>query len=576
MTDTTARPWPALSLAHATAALTAPGSPFELADAVIEGRPYKVWKNAPPTLLHSFMAGRQWGERTFIVYGDERVSFEAFSRATLALAADLQARGVKKGDRVAIAMRNLPEWPVAFFAATLLGAVATPLNAWWTGTELAYGLKDSGSTVAVVDVERLERIAPRLPELTDLIDVLVCRGTEASGDPRVRRLEAVIGAPAAWADLPAGEMPGVPLDPEDPAAIFYTSGTTGFPKGALGTHRNAGCGAVAGLYSYVRSFVRRGEAPPTPDPTAPAKVGLVSIPFFHTTGCNALLLPALVTGQTLVCQRRFDAAEALMLIEREKINLIGGVPTVAIQLLQHPDRDKYDLSSLETVTYGGAAAPTDLVRQIDDRTSARPGSGWGMTETSATHTHHFGEDYVNRPDSCGPAMPVSAIKVIGPDGADLPTGEVGELLAYGPNVVKGYWNRPEETAATFVDGWVHTGDLARIDEEGFCFIVDRKKDIIIRGGENIYCQEVEAVLFEHPAVAEAALIARPHPVLGEEPVAVVSLAPGQTVDAETLRTLTAARLAAFKTPVEIFVVDAPLPRNAAGKVVKAELKARFV
>ena len=576
MTDTAApRAWPALTLAQATAALTAPGSPFEVVETVIEGRPYKIWKNAPPTLMHSFMAGRQWGDRTFVVYGEERVSFEAFARATLALAADLQARGVKKGDRVAVAMRNLPEWPVAFFAATLLGAVATPLNAWWTGAELAYGLADSGSTVVLVDVERLERIAPHLPELTGLTDVLVCRGTEAVGDPRVRRLEAVIGAPASWAGLPPGEMPGVALDPEDAATIFYTSGTTGSPKGALGTHRNAGCGAVAGLYSLVRAFVRRGEAPPVLDPGAPGKVGLVSIPFFHTTGCNALLLPALVTGQTLVCQRRFDAGEALMLIEREKINLIGGVPTVAIQLLQHPDRDKYDLSSLETVTYGGAAAPTDLVRQIDERTSARPGSGWGMTETSATHTHHFGEDYVNRPDSCGPAMPVSAIKVVGPDGAELPTGEVGELLAYGPNVVKGYWNRPDETAETFVDGWVHTGDLARIDEEGFCFIVDRAKDIIIRGGENIYCQEVEAVLFDHPAVAEAALIARPHPVLGEVPVAVVSLAPGQTVDAHTLKALTAARLAAFKTPVEIFVVDEPLPRNAAGKVVKAELRARF-
>ncbi|HWW12239.1 MAG TPA: class I adenylate-forming enzyme family protein, partial [Brevundimonas sp.] len=170
MTDTTTRPWPALPLAHATAALTAPGSPFEVVDAVIEGRPYKIWKNAPPTLLHSFMAGRAWGERTFIVYGEERVSFEAFARATLALAADLKARGVKKGDRVAIAMRNLPEWPVAFFASTLLGAVATPLNAWWTGAELAYGLADSGSTVAVVDIERLERIAPHLPELTALTD----------------------------------------------------------------------------------------------------------------------------------------------------------------------------------------------------------------------------------------------------------------------------------------------------------------------------------------------------------------------------------------------------------------------
>jgi long-chain acyl-CoA synthetase len=300
---------------------------------------------------------------------------------------------------------------------------------------------------------------------------------------------------------------------------------------------------------------------------------LVSIPFFHTTGCNAVLLPALVVGHRLVCQRRFDAGEALMLIERERINSIGGVPTVAIQLLQHPDRAKYDLSSLELVAYGGAAAPSALVGEIAKKTTGRPGSGWGMTETSATHTHHLGEDYLNRPDSCGPSIPVGEIRIVDAEGREVPTGEVGELLAYGPNIVRGYWNRPEETAQTFVDGWVRTGDLAKVDDEGFCFIVDRKKDIIIRGGENIYCQEVEAILFEYPGVAEVALVARPHPVLGEEPVAFVSVAPGKTVDVEALRNLTVGRLAAFKRPVEIYLLTEPMPRNAAGKVLKNDLKA---
>jgi long-chain acyl-CoA synthetase len=567
--------WPAMSLAAATAALTAPGSLFELDQVEIDGLPQTVWKNAPQTLTHSFLAGRAYGAKTFIVYGDERVTFEAFARATLALAADLQARGVEPGDRVAVIMRNLPEWPVAFFAAALVGAIATPLNAWWTGPELAFGISDSGAKVAIVDIERFNRLAPELETLSDLEQIIVSRGDPASIDDRVILLEDVIGTADSWAALPEGALPAVALGPEDDATIFYTSGTTGSPKGALGTHRNAGCSVMAGVFSLCRAYVRRGEAPPQLAPSAPQKVGLVSIPFFHTTGCNAVLMPALLTGQVMVCQRRFDAAEALMLIERERINSIGGVPTVAIQLLQHPDRDKYDLSSLELVSYGGAAAPTALVGEIARQTTGMPGSGWGMTETSATHTHHLGEDYLNRPDSCGPVAPVSRIRIVDTEGRDLPNGEVGELLAYGPNIVKGYWNRPDATAQTFVDGWVHTGDLARVDDEGFCYIVDRAKDIIIRGGENIFCQEIEAVLFEHPAVAEAALIARPDPVLGEVPVAVVAFAPGQSVSPEVLRELVASRLAAFKVPVAVYVTADPLPRNAAGKVIKAELKARY-
>ena len=568
--------WPAMSLAAATAALTAPGSLFEIEEIEIAGRPQRVWKNAPLTLGQSFLAGRAFGSRTFIVYEDERVTFEAFARASLALAADLQGRGVRPGDRVAVVMRNLPEWAVAFFGAALAGAIVTPLNAWWTGPELAFGLKDSGSKVAILDIERFARIADDLDSLPDLVHVLVCRGDPQTVDVRVSRLETLIGPSSAWSDLPQGVMPNVVLGPEDPATIFYTSGTTGSPKGALGTHRNAGCSVVAGLFSLCRSYVRRGEAPPQLDPSAAPKVGLVSIPFFHTTGCNAVLMPALLTGQVMVCQRRFDAAEALVLIERERVNIVGGVPTVAIQLLQHPDRYKYDLSSLELVSYGGAAAPTALVGEIARQTRGMPGSGWGMTETSATHTHHIAEDYLNRPDSCGPPAPVSRLRIIDAEGRDLPTGMVGELLAYGPNIVTGYWNRPDATAETFIDGWVHTGDLARLDEEGFCYIVDRAKDIIIRGGENIFCQEIEAVLFEHPAVAEAALIARPDPVLGEVPVAVVALAPGQSVTPEELRQLVSTRLAAFKVPVQVHITADPLPRNAAGKVIKSELRARYV
>lgn len=569
---TTAPAWPVMSLAQAHAALTAPGSPFEIETIQIDGRPVKWWKNAPPTLRHTFMAAGMHREKTLIVYEDDRVTFDAFIRASLALAAEFQAAGVKPGDRVALAMRNLPEWPVVFFAGVLSGAVVVALNAWWSGPELLYGLTDSGATIAVTDPERLARVEPLMGGASDVKRLYVCRSETAPAHPRVRTLESVIGRPSDWPGLPEGVLPAVEIDPEDPAVLFYTSGTSGVPKGALGTHRNAGCSLMAAQFSVVRSMIRRGEAIPTPDPAAPQRAGLVSIPFFHTTGCNAILLVAVALGQKLVCQRRFDPGEACALIEREGIQSIGGVPAVAIAILSCPERANHDLSSLEIVAYGGAPAPETLVRKIAADMHAAPGSGWGMTETSATHTHHLGEDYLHRPLSCGPAMPVSEVKVVDEAGSALPPGEVGELMAYGPNIVKGYWNKPQETAETFVDGWVRTGDIARIDEEGFVFIVDRKKDVIIRGGENIYCQEVEDVLYAHPAVVEAALVSRPHALLGEEAVAFVSLLPGQAVEPETLRGFVAERLAAFKVPAEVRISAGMLPRNAAGKIVKPELK----
>lgn len=266
----------------------------------------------------------------------------------------------------------------------------------------------------------------------------------------------------------------------------------------------------------------------------------------------------------------------MQLIERERVTSAGGVPTIAWQLIEHPARERYDLSSLEIVSYGGAPAASELVRRIKAAfPNSAPGSGWGMTETSATHTHHMAEDYEHRPDSCGPALPVSEIKVAGPSGETLPPGEVGELWGAGPNIVKGYWKKPQATAETFVDGWVRTGDLARIDEEGFCYIVDRAKDMLIRGGENIYCVEVENALFEHPAVMDAALVGIPHHSLGEEPAAVVMLKPGAEASEAELRGFVAGRLAGFKVPVAVRFWPEPLPRNPNGKILKAELKTLF-
>jgi long-chain acyl-CoA synthetase len=368
----------------------------------------------------------------------------------------------------------------------------------------------------------------------------------------------------------------VDITPEDDATIFYTSGTTGKPKGALGTHRNATSVAVAGLFSPLRNLLRRGEPIPAPDPAAPQKAALLSVPFFHVTGCMAVLNNALASGGKIVLMHRWDALRALELIERERCTTAGGVPTIAWQLLEHPERARFDLSSLESISYGGAPASPELVRRIGETVpQSAPGIGWGMTETSATFTSHSAEEYVVRPNSSGPALPIGEMKVVDGRGHALPTGEAGELLVRGANVVRAYWNKPEATAQTFADGWLRTGDIARLDDEGYLYIVDRMKDMLIRGGENIYCIEVESTLYEHPAVMDAALVGIPHKMLGEEPGAVVSLKPGLHATETELQAFVAERLAAFKVPVRIVVLPDLLPRNANGKILKSNLRKLF-
>ena len=562
--------WPKMSLAEAEALLTAPGQKFEMETVAIGGVPTRVWKNAPDNLRALVDLSRTHGDRLFTIYEDERVSYEANFRAIAALAAKLRAAGVGKGDRVALAMRNLPEWPVAFFAIATLGAIVVPLNAWWTGAELEYGLADSGAKLLIVDAERHARLQDRYAVLPELKGVIVARATGPVAG--AARLEDWIGGPKDWVNLPDAALPSAEIAPDDDATIFYTSGTTGSPKGALGTHRNLITNILSAGYNAARTFLRRGEMPPAPEP----RVALVVIPLFHVTACSAMMMGAPVTGSTMIFMRRWEPVQAMEIIQREKVNFTGGVPTIAWQLLEHPDRANYDLSSLEAIAYGGAPSAPELVKRIYTEFGALPGNGWGMTETMATVTGHSSEDYLNRPTSAGPPVAVADLEIRGPDGVTvLAAGEVGELWARGPMIVKGYWNKPDATAATFVDGWVRTGDLARLDEEGFCFIVDRAKDMIIRGGENIYSSEVEDVLYAHPAVTDCALIGVPHRTLGEEPVAVVHLAPGTRANEAELQAWVKERLAAFKAPVAIRFVDKTLPRNANGKILKKDLKALF-
>jgi long-chain acyl-CoA synthetase len=566
------------SVAETNAALAAPGQMFEMEEATIRGLPYRVWKYAPSSLRAVLELSRGYGERTFLVYEDEATSFEEHFRQAARLAHSLSDRyGINKGDRVAIAMRNFPEWAVSFWAAAATGAIVVPLNAWWTGPELEYGLDDSGAKVLIADGQRLERLAPHLSRLTELTGVVGVRTTDDDGTwaipPGVDAYQEVLGEDRGPTDV---ALPEVTLEPEDDATIFYTSGTTGKPKGALGTHRNI-CGNLISLaFSAARGAARSASSPRPNEPTAPTAY-LLSVPFFHATGCHSILVANTAAGGKLVLMRKWDPERALELIERERITIFGGVPSMVWQVLDSPDFPKRDISSVTSIGYGGAPAPPELVRRIEEMFPGRtPSNGYGLTETSSVTTMNSGDDYLTHPDSVGTPVPICDLKTVDPIGNELPWGEVGELWVRGPNVVKGYWHKPAETAQTFSDGWLHTGDVARIDEEGFVYIVDRAKDMVIRGGENVYSVEVEAVLFEHPAVSDAAVIGLPHQVLGEEVGAVVTLKPGAAVTEEELRNHVAGRLAAFKVPVRIWFRTEPLPRNPAGKILKQELRNEFV
>jgi long-chain acyl-CoA synthetase len=553
-----------LSLPEATAALTAPGAPFEMVEKEIGGVRLRLWRNAPPSLRAVLEASRGHGDLPFLVYEDERLSYAEHYRRCCALADALVHRfGIEKGERVAIAMRNFPEWSIAFWAAAAIGAIVVPLNAWMTGAELEYCLADSESAVLIADGERAQKLLPHLARLP-LRATLVARATTALPPPLLDFAPAIAG--------PGHALPEVTLDAEDEATIFYTSGTTGKPKGALGTHLNICTSITSAAFARARALLRRGEPLPAPG-TAPKRSTLLSVPFFHATGCHSVLCPTVHTGNKIVLMYRWEAERAMQLIERERINSFGGVPSMAWQVLEHPAVDRYDLSSVESVGYGGAPAGSELVARIMAKfPAAQPGQGYGLTETSSTVTGISGEDYRRKPDSVGPCVPVCDLRVMDAAGHEVAAGEAGELWVRGPNVVKGYWRNPEATAASFGGGWLRTGDLVRIDEEGFVYVLDRIKDMLIRGGENIYCVEVEDALYSHPAVMDAAVVGIPHRVLGEEVGAVVQLKPGAAASEDELKRHVAARLAAFKVPVRIVLGRDPLPRNANGKIMKRELR----
>ena len=557
-----------LSYADAVAAVTAPGERFETARTEVRGVPTTVFVNAPGSLRDVFAGARAHGDATFLVYEDERWSFADVMARVDALGALLvEEYGVAKGDRVAIGMRNYPEWVVSFAAITSIGAISVSLNAWWTEDELSWALEDCGAKVLIADRERVERTQDAAAKLgCTILGVRLGEGAPAGID----RWEEV---------LPLGRpLPEVAIDPEDDATILYTSGTTGRPKGAVSSHR----AVVHALLGYgCRAAVDRLRRDPGPDgagtpAAAPKLVFILIVPLFHVTGSVPVMLSCFASGLTLVIMYRWDPDRALELIERERVTNFVGVPTQSWDLLQSPRFAEFDTSSLISVGGGGAPAPPELVRRVSTSfRNASPGIGYGMTETNAYGPQNGGADYLSHPTSTGRATPILEIEVRDEAGEPVPVGRQGEIWFKGPNLIRGYWNRPEATAETIVDGWLRTGDIGRLDDQGFVYVEDRAKDMILRGGENVYCAEVEAAIYEHPAVHEAAVFGVPHERLGEEVAAVVVPRAGVPVTADDIRAHVGQRLASFKVPTRVAVWDHALPRNPAGKVLKRDLRDQF-
>lgn len=547
--------------------LTGPGGQFEVTTVDVRGNPTRTYANAPASLRDVWLASAAFADRDYLVYHDERLTYADAHRIVASVGAWLAENGVEPGDRVAIAMRNYPEWLLAYWAVTAIGAVVVGVNAWWVGPELVYGLNDSKPKVMIADQERIERAREHQDELPSMQIV----GVRYSGPLP----DGVI----PWETLAehGGDLPAVEIDSDSDAVIFYTSGTTGHPKGAQQTHRGCVNNLVNLAYaatSYAMVGMRMGKIPvPAEGAEPPVSASLLTTPLFHVTANNCVAHGATLNGGKLVCMYKWDATEALKLIERERITALTGVPVMSRELVTHPDFDKYDTSSLMSVGGGGAQLQPDLVGKIDEKVAtARPGTGYGMTETCGIITSISGDFFVDRPDSAGPAMPNFEVKVVDADGNAQPTGEVGELWVRGAPVIRGYLNRPDATAETITDGWLHTGDIARLDEDGFIFIVDRAKDMVLRGGENVYCAEVEAALYEHPAVAEATVFGVPDDRLGEEVGAAVFLKAGEQADPDAIRDVCRARISAHKVPRYIWFMNEPLPRNANGKFLKRELR----
>ncbi len=548
------------------AAHMGPGAALEIETVTIDGQEQSVFAHVPVNLGELYKLGLEAGDQDFLVYQDERFSFAESLEIALRMARALkETYNIQAGDRVAICARNSPEWCMAYMATTLIGAIAVPMNSWWKSPELLYGLKDSGSKLVFVDPARLELLEPLLNQLD--VQVVMIKPETAGSFPEFYEL-ARSNEP-----LSDEEIQQIGVTPEHEASIMYTSGSTGMPKGVLSTHRNI----INALYTWkfvkeITEILRPELVEENPE-FQPAL--LANVPLFHVTGSHAQFLASFIYLRKFVMMFKWDAEVALKLIEQERISVFHGVPTMAWEIMQSPNFDSTDLRSLRGVQSGGAPRPPEHLNMMMQKfpDAAIPGLGYGLTETNAIGAIISGKFYASRPNSTGrPTPPVTSVRIVDEAGNTLDACEVGEICIKGPTIMKGYWNNPEATAEVIKDGWFHSGDIGMLDELGFLIIMDRAKDIVIRGGENIGCAEVEYAISEHAEVSEVSVYGVPDERLGEKLCASIMLKKGSQLSESQLSEFLSSRIAAFKIPALCFFQYEQLPRIATGKIAKKELR----
>jgi acyl-CoA synthetase (AMP-forming)/AMP-acid ligase II len=540
--------------------LTGPGGPLQVGTIERFGRSLPVIAGVPPTLPAYFAHYcSEHADATFLVAGDERLTFREVYAAARAVAGALVARGVARGDRVGIAMRNSPSWIALYMGIAMAGGVATLLNGWWQTAELAHAVADVGCGLVFADGPRTARLAGTGAQVVTVDDRLP--------------LAAAMAAWGAEPDAAGAPIPEVGAD--DLATILFTSGSTGLSKGAFSDHR----AVVQGVYCFLsQALIMLGLA--TAAGTAPTgqPATMMNLPLFHVTGMVPMMLQSFAMGRKLVLMAKWDAEEAMRLIEAERVTYFVGVPLMSFEMLTHPNRARYDLSTVTDFAAGGAPRPAEHVRRIQDEMGGgAPLIGYGLTETNATGVGNFRDNYLAKPHSAGrPSKPLVEIGILDEAGAEVAPGETGEVAIRTICNARGYWGNDAATAAAFLpDGWFRSGDLGYLDADGYLFVVDRKKDIIIRGGENISCQEVEDALYLNPAVAECAVFGLPDERFGEVPGAVVHPAEGECLTPETLEAYLSAHIAAFKVPRRIWIAPEPLPRLGTEKIDKVSLRAAY-
>ncbi len=549
--------------------LTGPGAPWELGATDVNGLTLPAYSNAPTNLVNLINEGRKHGDAEFLIYEGERITFnEFFARVDTLAYALKNTLSVNPQDTVAIAMRNYPEWMISFAAISLIGAIAVPVNSWGQQQELLHSLKDSGSKVLFCDEARYKLIEDDLEGINTKAVVVRAEGDTPNATSFANLLDS---------SNKLDEVDYFNAETTEKALIMYTSGTTGLPKGVVSNHRNI----CQSIFNFEMLAIASAMTDPGPvgkmlERGHPPKV-LLGVPLFHVAGCYSVFLLSLRAGRPIVMMHKWDKVKALAYIQNERITMISAVPTMLLELLECDEWDNFDTSSMFGFGAGGSAAPARLTKTLFEKLpDSFPGTGYGMTESNATGFASTGAVFAEQPTSCGLKSPLINLKIVDEAGKEVPQGEIGEIYTQSIATALGYNNNKKATAETFIDGWLRTGDVGYINEDGYLFITDRMKDMIIRGGENVYSVEVEAAALSHPEVLEAAVFGKPHDTLGEEVAIAIYRDSSSSLDVEALQTHIGTRLATFKIPAHVFISEEPLPRNATQKILKPQIKKQYI